>query len=337
MYKSIEPVDKELLGKILNKEATEEEKVRFLDFCDAHDLESSIIDILEKEYYSEYSEDFDGIGNLLSKIHLQILENDSKKNIRHSGRFLDINYYSKLAASIIIIISVSGFFIYDFLKNFSQPVPPKPIALISKIASYGQKLTFNLPDGSLVKLNSGSELTYPEEFSDSLRNVWLEGEAYFVVRADEKRPFEVHAGDTKTIVLGTIFNIFSRKGITKVALEEGKVQVEDKNQSVILEPGQMTVYEGDFKMKHFNPASELAWKEGRITLKRENFPAFAKKLEEWYGVSIVFQDKIAANRTLSGSFNNESLENIIYGICYSLDCNFKINKDERKVIITNKN
>src|SRR5690606_22860285 len=71
-----------------------------------------------------------------------------------------------------------------------------------------------LPDGSKVWLNSASSLTYPAEFSNSVRVVELEGEAYFevserssIVGGPANMPFIVKTHGQEVEVLGTQFNV----------------------------------------------------------------------------------------------------------------------------------
>lgn len=106
----------------------------------------------------------------------------------------------------------------------------------------GEMITLTLADGTEVKLNSNSKLTYPHQFQGKERLVYLSGEAFFKVQHDSQRPFIVDAGGILTKDLGTSFNIraYSEKDC-KVTLVEGKVAVlnkADNAQPVILEPGQ---------------------------------------------------------------------------------------------------
>ena len=106
----------------------------------------------------------------------------------------------------------------------------------------GEMITLTLADGTEVKLNSNSKITYPHCFKGAERMVHLEGEAFFKVRHDSKRPFVVDAGGVLTKDLGTSFNIKAYQGSDcKVTLVEGKVEVLAKNSQhkpVTLNPGQ---------------------------------------------------------------------------------------------------
>mgnify|MGYP001472807545 FL=1 len=77
---------------------------------------------------------------------------------------------------------------------------------MEKRSERGEKITVKLPDGSTVKLNSGSSITYPEMFLDDRREVVLKGEGFFDVKKNQKQPFIVMANKAKVKVLGTSFN-----------------------------------------------------------------------------------------------------------------------------------
>jgi len=64
-----------------------------------------------------------------------------------------------------------------------------------------------LSDGTLVKLNSDSRLTFSEKFDETSREVFLEGEAFFDVKNNPKRPFIVRTQQINTTALGTSFNV----------------------------------------------------------------------------------------------------------------------------------
>ena len=96
---------------------------------------------------------------------------------------------------------------------------------------YGKTLSVRLDDGSVVKLNSGSELSYPSSFTNlNTRSVALKGEAFFEITKNPLKPFVVQTDETFTQVYGTVFNISSYEDDDdfEVVLVEGSVGVGDK-------------------------------------------------------------------------------------------------------------
>ncbi|MBD8489107.1 FecR domain-containing protein [Echinicola sp. CAU 1574] len=255
-------------------------------------------------------------------------KNDSKQN---TGK----HQFSNIAAILILAIASSyilAFFTID--KNDKDPIIP---ILKTTAAPLGSKLHFMLPDGTKVILNAGSDLQYYPNFTDSIREVYLSGEGYFEVQKDTARPFIVHSGDLATTALGTSFNIAAYKEYpTEVALLSGSVKVmlenEGKNENkTILTPGKLAKYDpinNKLITSSFSPEKVTAWQNGTLVLDRANKQEAIDRLERWYGVKI--QDHLKKNQqkwSYSGSFNNQSLRNVLVVMSYSLKFDFSIKKD----------
>ncbi|NJN26889.1 MAG: FecR domain-containing protein [Cyclobacteriaceae bacterium] len=173
--------------------------------------------------------------------------------------------------------AILGFFILTlfavryFVDTTEQPsIVELPARKIEKIAEKGVKLTVQLSDGSTIRLNSGSKIRYPEVFEGDLREVELQGEAYFEVTHDAMAPFVVKTNDTYTRVLGTRFAIRSDADKVQVALVSGKVEIlhrkqkggDQTNQSMMLEPGFKAIC-GDqlFEKQEIDELHDLGWKD----------------------------------------------------------------------------
>ena len=100
-----------------------------------------------------------------------------------------------------------------------------------------------LQDGTVVNLNSASELRYPVRFTGTERKVFLTGEAYFQVAKDKEHPFVVVTGEAEIEALGTSFNIYSYEEENRIetTLVEGAVRFAVADQTVILMPGEQGV------------------------------------------------------------------------------------------------
>ena len=82
-----------------------------------------------------------------------------------------------------------------------------------------------LPDGSVVELNTGAEITV--EFSGNERLVrMVRGEAHFTVAKDSARPFIVVAGNVRLRAVGTVFNVRLAGDTVDVLVTEGKVRID---------------------------------------------------------------------------------------------------------------
>jgi transmembrane sensor len=215
----------------------------------------------------------------------------------------------RIAAILIVAVAVS-FSVVKFTLT------PKEII---QIARKGEKKEVLLEDGSVVVLNSNSSITYPEEFG-AIRHVKLNGEAYFKVFRDVKRPFIVQTHDVKVSVLGTSFDVNSYKHrATKVSVLTGKVEVSStigkkvviaKNQQADLKPN------SNFHISREDSSEGIAWTSNTIILKNTTLSETAKIIENWYNVDITFEDQEIRKLTISGKFKEEKLENVLKSIAF---------------------
>ena len=254
-----------------------------------------------------------------------------------------INYGTRIAASIILGVCLS-IFAFQYFNVPDQSGKSASINYIEKSNPRGQKLSIFLSDGSKVILNSESKLTYPEEFTENARTLYLEGEAFFEVAHDKDRPFTVTSGTIATTALGTSFNVraYPEEATVQVSLATGKVKVKGKkdsnnftnNKLLILDPGEGVTYDKASKILnkgYFDVKKSLAWKEGIIYFKDANFDEIIGKLERWYGVEFEIINGKNEVWHYTGEFNNESLENVLMGIGFSKSFKYEI-KDENVII-----
>lgn len=167
-----------------------------------------------------------------------------------------------------------------------------------------------LPDGTNVWLNASSILRYPVQFSDSVREVELQGEGYFEVARIPKAenitsesdpaflPFIVCAGDQRIEVLGTEFNInaYADEDGTRTTLVHGSVRVHRQNISdgdaILLQPGQTVIsLKGPDSGLQVIPAaieSIVSWREGYFYFQEQHISSIMRELARWYDVEVVY-------------------------------------------------
>ncbi|MBO0360225.1 FecR domain-containing protein [Hymenobacter sp. BT186] len=196
------------------------------------------------------------------------------------------------------------------------PQPTEPVAYRVQRTAAGQKLTLQLADHSVVTLAPQSQLRYPRQFGGPHRDVYLEGEAFFEVSKDARRPFRVHSGSWVTQVLGTKFNVsaFRRAAHTSVSLVEGRVEVLDAHNKYLLTPGQQLLAEpatGRVYRRVFNQAKVVAWKSNKLIFQNEKLADVAGEIERLYNVKLVFADSATAETRLWATFNNEPLTAVL--------------------------
>lgn len=248
---------------------------------------------------------------------------------RHSFKPRKAPFYAKIAATLLILVSVGGFIFFKLIGSGAGPVVSDK--LITKQNPKGQKSSITLPDGTFVKLNADSKITFPEAFG-SLREVWLEGEGYFDVKHDPEKPFLVHSTMFTTEAKGTAFNVrsFPTDTIESVSLLEGKVSVyfkENPNAEAFhLSPGEKVTLDREANVvvaSAFDP-DEVLWQSGVLVFKGDNMASFIDKIERWYGVTVTEAGKPQERINISGRFDNESLKQVLESMKFSLGIDYEI-------------
>lgn len=243
----------------------------------------------------------------------------------------------RYAASILLIVSVAVWYLNLGDTDKSETPVKIQVAEIVKETQRGQKSTIYLGDGSKVILNTNSKLTYPERFSHEERIVTIEGEAFFEVAKDIKRPFVVKTKDVLTKALGTSFNVNTQKCGTHVALATGKVLVSTHSDSsgVMLDPGKDATYFPETKKLitgYFDYDLILGWKDQTIIFKKAKEKEVFYKLENWYDVDIIKTNNSPLPWDYSGEFIKMDLNSVLLAISFSMDFTYTIK--EQKVTIT---
>jgi transmembrane sensor len=250
----------------------------------------------------------------------------------------ELVHWIKVAAVITIFISVGFLFYRDFngFANLKPEVLAQQNTVIEKRNPQGIKSQFVLPDGTRVYLNSESKLVFPEQFSDTARTVQLTGEAFFEVAQDTLKPFAVQSKNIVITALGTSFNVraFPDDEDVNVVLVTGRILVKSENRlgnNYMLNPGEMIVLglqHDHVYVSNFNILSEIGWKDGILMFENAGFDEFVQKIERWYGVKVKVSGKPEKKWNIDGHFNNESLEEILTGVSFTHDINYKINQKE---------
>lgn len=196
------------------------------------------------------------------------------------------------------------------------------------------KLT--LPDGSRVHLNAGSKLHFPSAFSGSIREVRLEGEAYFEVAHQANQPFQVLSANQQIEVLGTSFNVSAyAEEALRTTLVSGKVAVKTPIGELFLNPGQQAVWaKGQLSKADVDVEEAIAWAQSRIVFSKKNLQQITKQLERWYDVDFVFADNLQdlKTKTFSGNIaRSSSLAEVLNIFTLNHSINYKI--EGRKVYV----
>jgi len=277
----------------------------------------------------EYSLNQDALDQLKENIQYKSLHKTA--SVKGKNRFI---YWGIAASLLLLIISYAGFNWLD------QKELPTLQTIIEKQTEYGQKLTVSLPDGTIVKLNSDSKISYPAEFSDNNREVHFSGEGFFEVVKDSSKPFIIESDGVFTKVLGTSFNLrsYSNEGEINVAVVTGKVEVQQPaDTSIILLPNEMGVFDKSkrkISKQAYDPDAVLAWQNDILNFNKMPLPQVFEELEKWYGVKFVIDESVRLRGDFSGKFRGSSLENVLEGLQYTSISRFQFKIEDKKVYLT---
>ena len=180
----------------------------------------------------------------------------------------------------------------------------------------GQQSCVELPDGSLVWLNSETRIEFQTDKRS--RRIVLDGEACFDVKHDKRHPFYVEAGGTRIRVLGTKFNVrrYAETGRVAASLLSGRIDmcVPGFDKVIDLSPGEKVVYnerDGTFTKSHLNTNHDILWQNGILIFENEPFALMAKMLERYYDVEVIYDENDFENIHFSGSINNLSIYKVL--------------------------
>lgn len=218
--------------------------------------------------------------------------------------------------------------------------------IYADITTYHDKeFWMTLPDGTRVHLNYNSSLTYPLAFTGASREVELEGEAYFFVAKDNRRPFIVHTryGDIKEY--GTEFDVNTRydsndspgaygirsKGLAVVLVKGSISIIPHNNDEYMLKPGDLAVVEHDAEapqIRQVDTTPFTSWNTGSFAFNDCPLDKLLDVVGRWHGKSIKFADNSLRKIHFNGELDRyESLENIISALEKSTGTKMRVTSD----------
>lgn len=243
-----------------------------------------------------------------------------------------------IAASIVLLLTSSYFLSQYMVKSSAEVEVAEVVIPITKQALKGEKLNIQLNDGTKIKLNSQSTLTYfPESYSTN-RTVKLDGEAFFDVSHDETRPFKVLTSDGFEVkVLGTSFIVnTSEDSENSVAVQSGKVLVQKSEESVVLSKDEFTrVTESLALNKDLIKNEDLVfgWVENKMVLENASFGEVLRKIDFWFGYEIKTRIDFSDFDKYSGSLTNPSLREVMESLSHSYKFQYKIDEKTKQIMI----
>lgn len=210
--------------------------------------------------------------------------------------------------------------------------PEDEVHYASITASVGSVIRYELPDNSVVWLNSGSTLRFPTVFKGDNREVDLQGEGYFEVHSDSKRPFYVNTpSGIRVYVYGTRFNVsaYDTEDYVEAVLESGHVSVFMPvfDASEVLKPGERLLFDkkaAQYVKSVADVPEKTAWKDGKLIFRNTSLDEMLKRLSRHFNVDIHFNNKSGKSYTFRATFRNESLSQILDYLSKSVEMNWKV-------------
>ena len=222
--------------------------------------------------------------------------------------------FLRVAAVITVLLTGSFFYLSTLSESFTT--------------DYAENKTISLPDTSEVILNAESELTFSKNKWESNRNVNLKGEAFFKVAKGQK--FTVATDQGLVTVLGTQFNVETRKEYFEVTCFEGLVSVTMDGKETQLPAGNsLLMLNGKSTMLKAAINGKPTWLSNESSFKSIPLNYVLDELQRQYNIKITTEN-INTSQLFSGSFSNENLELALKSI--SVPLQIKFNLDGNKVL-----
>lgn len=218
------------------------------------------------------------------------------------------------------------------------------VAMTQVVVPFGKKSCIELADGTKVWLNAGSKMAFPDRFTGSKREVFLDGEAYFNVTSDKNKPFYVKTKEIVVRVLGTKFNLSAYQADKEVTtvLVEGKVSMRENSginlfgKETLLNSNQKAVFDKTNLTTTVNqePNAEIftAWTDGWFPFSKEPLNNVFKKVERYYNVQFVYSELFPSGDLISGKLDlKDSIEDVMKVLADVAKVTYRI--DQKKIFI----
>lgn len=229
------------------------------------------------------------------------------------------------AAAAVLLAAVS----LVVLRPKTQPV--QVAKLMERQNGKATRASIELSDGSKIWLNADSKLSYPEVFENNTREVYLSGEAFFDIASNPQKPFIVHFTSGSVHVLGTSFNVRAYENeAVQTSVRTGKVAFipavleGQQPDTIYITPDEKVTYrpspvkDDEELVKEITSAEDdKAWTEGRLVFRDETLENIAYELERTFGKKVSFGADAPRYFRLTGAFQNNSLQDIMYYLARS--------------------
>jgi transmembrane sensor len=216
----------------------------------------------------------------------------------------------RIAAAMLVTVAAGGWLGWQYTQERQDA---------HYATAVGARQSIALPDGSMLTLNTATQVR--TAVNGSGRKVWLDdGEAYFDIAHDSKRPFVVIAGARRITVLGTRFLVRRQGAQVSVMVEEGRVQIaaaagEKGGESTVLTRNQAAVASASSVLVMSKAPKqiddELSWRQGRLVFDQTTLGDAAIQFNRYNTQKLVIADPAIAATRIGGSFDAGNVDGFV--------------------------
>ncbi len=308
-------MNQDILHKYFKGIATHEEEAQILDWVDASPEN-------QKQFQKE---------RMLFDIALFSETSAKRKTVK---RYITpvLKWTAGIAAAVLVAVSCSLLF-QEFSYNAMEHLQTVTVPA-------GQRAQIVLADGTTVWLNSQSTLTYQADFGRKNRDVRLNGEAFFDVTPNKDIPFNVNTQINQIRVVGTKFNVCSYDNTNnfEAALVEGMIDIYSAHHNKVIARMQkdefLSISNGVMKHAKLDSQDFLRWREGIYCFDDIPLSELFAKLEKYYNVEIVVENKDILSYRCTGKFKErDGIEHILKVIQKDYKFTYKIDVEQNRITI----
>lgn len=310
-------IDHRLILRYLRRQLTPEEKQRLADWLEENTENKRLLFGLKELYLvrqqhilHEKADTPAQWDDLADRLHLTTRKRKPaarRRNMRLAAA----------AASVLVCVFLAG-------RYLLRPAGNETADRFVVTTGIGEQTTVGLPDGTTVRLNSLSKLSYSSAFGRDNRDVFLEGEALFDVVADPSpTPFSVHLNDYEVTVWGTRFNVsaYADDSVSVTTLEKGKIRISGlptpAGRPVELSPRNAFIYQrssGRHRIAEADPAYATSWSRGGWMLKNTPLGRVTVLLKRKFGYTFDIRDNELEKYPYTATIGDEMLPDILHNI-----------------------
>lgn len=346
-----ESLDPELLARYLAGECTEKECQRFEQQLAENPNKAEKVKEIQNIWNA--SRNYEGIADGMFDIkqewdalNLRLDDtNETKKaasdhsSKSRSGAISLHSWTQKLVrvAAVFLLAGLIGVITY---QQWGITSVDKAKPLLREITTAdAQRANLVLGDGTKVMLNAASDLRLPNKFEGEVREVFLEGEAFFEVKRNPEKPFLIHSRGAVIRVLGTSFSVrsYPEEENVQVVVKEGRVsfgsdEEESDTRSTILTANELGRMNLNTHALNHEPIEDLqlylSWRKGYLKFRNAPMKQVARELERRYGVSVTFEQSTIAGKSLTAFLKSRSIRNVLDVIGISLDLDYELKDNQ---------